>query len=131
MSAFLLPERTTVVQTSTTTITYVPFTDWVPAMSARMVKVRLIANSFFGSVKVTPAYQTAATDTDAPDAWVKLAAGTSELAAEGQSCTGQVDLNSAVLNKAALRFGVAVELTSGSAWGQAITSLLVSGRSTP
>lgn len=128
MSAFLLPERTAAVQTSTTTITYVPFSDWVPAESARVVKVRTIANSFAGAVKVTPAYQTASTDTDNPDAWAKLASGTSELTAAGQSCTGKVDLSTTLNTKMALRFGVAIELTSGSGWGQAICSLLVAGR---
>ncbi len=128
MSAFLLPEHTAVVETATTTVSYIPFTDWVPAESSRMAKVRLSANSFFGNVKVTPAYQTAATDTDTPDAWVKLAAGTSELTAAGQSCTGKVDLNTALSAKMALRYGVAIELTSGTGWGRAVCSLLVSGR---
>ncbi len=131
MSAFLLPEHTAVVETATTTASYVPFTGWVPGDSARRAKLRLIGRNFGGNMKVTTAYQRANTDTDAPNAWTKIASGSAFLTADGKLCTGEVDLNAVAEWGAALRFGVAVENTSGTAWSRAEVSLLVATCSTP
>ena len=105
---------------STTSLTYVWFTNFFPCIGVDKAKAVLKNRAVSGNFQSQLCVQYASVRTDMPDA--PSAVG-SPLVGAGESCTGVVDIATDTASKLYMRVGVAHSLSSGSSLGGADVTL--------
>lgn len=110
-------------QTQSTTLAYKWFTPWGPATGLDTVIAILILTGLIGNFQAQLVIQTADVRPEAPNAPTLLG---SALSSTTPYCTGAVSVSSYTAGAMWVRFGVAYNLTSGSALGAADVTLIVS-----
>lgn len=124
----LTPSVTQSLAATSTTVRYVWFTDWMPAMAmdaaSGVLKVANLANSF----RVKPAYQTATVRVDDPDA--PNSSFGSEVSSDSENFISEAtfDLDNVTPGKTFIRFGVAVYLNTAPNNGTADVTLQMAYR---
>ncbi len=128
MSVFSFPARTVMIDSALVSDKGIPFTPWIPAIGVSdiraVVRIRDIEDT--DVVEATAAYQTATTDTDAPDAWTTFGSAAD---ATTPDRFGR-DSSPSLSGKNFIRFGVLVQNTTGQndKWKRAQITFIVSGR---
>ncbi len=102
----------------------IAITAWMPARLAAKIKAALNCVDLTGNFRYRLVYRTAATSTEAPDAW-DTAFDTWRSAA-GEANTGE--LTPTITNKMWIQFGIAYGNSSGSALGRASVYAMLAGR---
>lgn len=138
MSVFSFPARTMVLDSALTASEGIPVTPWIPAVGISDIRAvaRIRDIDHTDIVEVTPAYQTAATDTDSPDTpWVALGDVGSGTASWAKAADPDVYQRAhdgdglSLSGKFFIRFGLLIKNASdNNSWRRAQATLLVSGR---
>lgn len=117
------PETQEHVATYTTTNDYHWFTGWMPACALLYVMATLKVKNVTGNFQCQLVLQTAATRTDNPDTPNLI--DTLRTGA-GEYCSGVEDISQYTDDKFFVRFGIAYNLSSGSALGAADVAFQIS-----
>ena len=105
-----------------TTATFIPLTPWVAALSAKQLKSLIRVANSTGNFKSQLGIQTAAVDTDSPDA--PIAKG-QPITSDSTVCSGVIDITNDVAAKFYVRGGLLISNESGTALERADVSFAI------
>ena len=111
------------LHTTSTTVAYTWYTPWMPATGLDNIIAVMILTGLSGNFQAQLAIQTADVRPEAPNSPSLLGSAQTTTT---PYCTGAVSVASSTASAMWVRFGIAANLTSGSALGQADVTLMVS-----
>lgn len=125
MCATLLPQVTKDLSSASTTASFIPYTNWMPAISVKLIKAVIDIISRTTNFEAQLALQTATVDPDVPNAMVLK---DTWLNSPGKDASPLLDISADVDTHFYVRLGIAVRNGTGTALERGEVSLLVSAR---